>query len=130
MPMTYQAANTYLNNLARGSSVSSFTPYIGLSTTPPNRSGGNITEPPAAFGYARVKLSSQVESALDGVIQNGSVIYFPEATSNWGTCTHYVIYTAAAGGSVMAYGALDNPITPEAGKLSFIPAQGLRLGLE
>lgn len=41
--------------------------YIGLSSTAPNISGGNVTEPLSNSGYKRVKLENLSEPA-DGVI--------------------------------------------------------------
>ncbi len=132
MPLTYAIANTYLNHLVRGGSLTSLTPYIGLSTTAPNREGKNVTEPPESAGYARMPLTSRMEYPSLGFSQNNEIIYFPEATASWGTCTHYVIFAGSATNQnalVLAYGALDNPITPEKGKLSIIPIDSLRLSL-
>ena len=92
--------------------------YIALSTTSPNSDGSNFTEPATASGYARsiIGLSgtsaTQVMSApASGASSNSSIIFFPEATSSWGTVTHFGLYTAATGGSLVLYGTLTNPIT-------------------
>lgn len=61
--------------------------YIGLSSTAPNISGGNVTEPLSNSGYKRVKLENLSEPA-DGVITNEQAISFDESTANWGTMSH------------------------------------------
>lgn len=43
--------------------------YIGLSKTEPNETGGNVTEPETAAGYARVELNSLGEP-VDGLVTN------------------------------------------------------------
>ena len=79
--------------------------YIGLSSTAPNISGGNVTEPLSNSGYKRVKLENLSEPA-DGVITNEQAISFDESTANWGTMSHFVIYDALEAGNLLMYDTL------------------------
>jgi hypothetical protein len=96
---------------------SSYTPkttfYVGLSTTTPTESGSGVTEP-SGGAYARVAVTkSNFLTAASGELVSNSHVTFPEATADWGTCTHFVIYDAATAGNFMDYGKLvdsgDNP---------------------
>lgn len=117
--LTYDGANALLNCLTgRAQTYPYSTVYVGLSTTQPNRYGGNITEP-EGNGYARVLLGTALQaqtqkmSAADlGATANSEIIYFPEATGSWGTCTHFCLFSAAEGGTCIAYGLLTDEIAP------------------
>ena len=87
--------------------------YIGLSSTAPNISGGNVTEPLSNSGYKRVKLENLSEPA-DGVITNEQAISFDESTANWGTMSHFVIYDALEAGNLLMYDTLSTPRNVEA----------------
>ena len=127
MPLTYKAANLFLDHLVgtdliegRGTSV-----HIGLSSTAPNRDGSGYTEPAAATGYARVGIGKNtnlqcMEKAKSGAATNESTIFFPEAMASWGKLTYYLLFDAATGGNLLAYGPLDDPISPEKGKVPII----------
>lgn len=81
--------------------------YIGLSSTAPDVSGTNVTEPSTSgTGYARVQLTDLNEPS-DGKVTNKNIISFPSSTTAWGTMTHYVIYDAASGGNLLMYGNLS-----------------------
>ena len=43
--------------------------YLGLSRTEPNVSGGNVSEPAASGGYARIKLTN-LSQPSNGVVTN------------------------------------------------------------
>lgn len=64
---------------------------VGLSTTTPTSSGGNIKEPAASTGYQRVSLPL-FGAASNGAVANVEEIEFPVFTSDAGTATHYVLY--------------------------------------
>ena len=102
--------------------------YIGLSSTAPNISGGNVTEPLSNSGYKRVKLENLSEPA-DGVITNEQAISFDESTANWGTLSHFVIYDALAAGNLHMYDALSTPRNVEAATIVTIKANSLTLTL-
>lgn len=99
MAVSTEYANTILSGIFNGAT-------IGLSTTTPNKAGGNITEPAASAGYARVQASQGSFQASNGSISNKAYIYFPEATGSWGTVTHLCVY----GGNTLRYfGAFTTP---------------------
>lgn len=102
--------------------------YIGLSSTAPNISGGNVTEPLSNSGYKRVKLENLSEPA-DGVITNEQAISFDESTENWGTMSHFVIYDALEAGNLLMYDTLSTPRNVEAATIVMIKANSLTLTL-
>lgn len=102
--------------------------YIGLSSTAPNISGGNVTEPLSNSGYKRVKLENLSEPA-DGVITNEKAISFDESTANWGTMSHFVIYDALEAGNLLMYDTLSTPRNVEAATIVTIKANSLTLTL-
>lgn len=102
--------------------------YIGLSSTAPNISGGNVTEPLSNSGYKRVKLENLSEP-VDGVITNEQAISFDESTANWGTMSHFVIYDALEAGNLLMYDTLSTPRNVEAATIVTIKANSLTLTL-
>ena len=102
--------------------------YIGLSSTAPNISGGNVTEPLSNSGYKRVKLENLSEPA-DGVITNEQAISFDESTANWGTMSHFVNYDALETGNLLMYATLSTPRNVEAATIVTIKANSLTLTL-
>lgn len=102
--------------------------YIGLSSTAPNISGGNVTEPLSNSGYKRVKLENLSEPA-DGEITNEQAISFDESTANWGTMSHFVIYDALEAGNLLMYDTLSTPRNVEAATIVTIKANSLTLTL-
>lgn len=93
------------------------TVYVGLSTTTPNDDGSGITEP-AGGAYARVAVTNNATNwpaAAGGAKSNGTVIQFPQATATWGTVTHFVLFDADVGGTVLVTGALDTERTVQTG---------------
>ena len=102
--------------------------YIGLSSTAPNISGSNVTEPLSNSGYKRVKLENLSEPA-DGVIANEQAISFDESTANWGTMSHFVIYDALEAGNLLMYDTLSTPRNVEATTIVTIKANSLTLTL-
>lgn len=102
--------------------------YIGLSSTAPNISGGNVAEPLSNSGYKRVKLENLSEPA-DGVITNEQAISFDESTANWGTMSHFVIYDALEAGNLLMYDTLSTPRNVEAATIVTIKANSLTLTL-
>ena len=82
---------------------------IALSTTTPTDAGGNITEPNAGYGYARVSVTNngtEWPAASSGEKKNANTILFAQASGGaWGDVTHFVIYDGA---TPKIWGALDN----------------------
>lgn len=102
--ITTTRANDILNGLFRGSNV-----YIGLSTTVPNTSGGNFTEPDSATGYKRYLLNSAyMNQASSKQISNNATLFLYESDDNAATVNvGYVgLFSAPSGGTPYFVGAL------------------------
>ncbi len=94
---TTTVKNQVMNAIFRGATTSfpaTFT--IALSTTAPNASGGNISEPASSTGYKRVT-GVTFSTASSGKISNTALIEFPTFTSAAGKLTHYVLYHPSTG---------------------------------
>lgn len=102
--------------------------YIGLSTSAPNVSGGNVTEPTGG-DYARVQLSSLAASGTAGVVTNNAAVSFPESSAAWGTMTHFVIFDASTGGNLLMYDTLSTARAVEANTIVTIKTNSLTLTL-
>ena len=124
------------------------TTYLALSTTAPNADGPNVHEPDeggADNGYVRIPVryniisgtqqhvanfpsSPTYDSGTDKYsITNIRDIYFYEATSSWGTITHFAIYDSLTGGNMLAYGQLTNSITPAANTIPVVRTGNLTI---
>ena len=119
MAFTYTGSENLLKGMT-GKTSNGLLPncYIALSTTEPSADGTNFTEPSSVNGYARAIIGLNGQAAtqvmgnpVNGSITNADIIFFPEATASWGTITHFGLFTAATGGTMMVYGALTTPIT-------------------
>lgn len=100
--------------------------FIALSTADPTVDGSGVSEP-SGNGYARKNVVTgyglnnnqhafgnvTYDDLTDTVtISNQYEIQFPKATGSWGTITHFALYTASSGGTMIAYGSLTNSISP------------------
>lgn len=125
----------FLNDLLRG--VSPGWPaalYVGLSTTAPTQTGGNITEI-AWTGYARQPLTrgtgtwaAAAWDAVDARIESASAVLvdFGAAGSGVsGTAVAMVIYDAVSGGTPLAWIDLASPTTITTGNPVTIPIGNL-----
>jgi hypothetical protein len=143
--LTNYAANAILDELTGRTATLNFSDvYVGLSTTEPTVSGGNITEPAkgATTGYNRILLGSNASSltqlmnaATNGTTTNNQIIKFDEVLASWGTLTHFVLFNSKTGGSALAFGEILNdsgvatPITPAINSMPIIRAGGLTISL-
>lgn len=123
MPFSLYARNKVLEHVHGKTSFTMPTAYIGLSTTTPNGSDGNVTEP-VANGYARVTTSGATWAAASaGAIDSSAAITFPTATgAGWGTVTHVVAYDAASSGNLLWWDDLAAPQAIASGVTFSIPA--------
>ena len=133
MPITTNTANAVINHLVgRTNSINvAGTVYLALSTTTPTAAGGNVTEP-VGNGYSRKLLGNYNQSytqlmgaAASGQSENSEEIHFNKATGSWGTITHVCLYTAATGGTLLAYGALTESKAVTEGDVMVIDAGDL-----
>lgn len=108
MPFSLYARNKFLDHVHGKAAFAMPTVYVGYSTTTPNATDGNITEP-AGGAYARVAVpAASWAAAASGAITNTAQINFPTATGSWGTVTHFAAYDAATGGNVLFWGTVPN----------------------
>ena len=109
--------------------------YLALSTTEPTINNSNVTEP-VGNGYARISISKFMAApALSSdstvtEITNNKEIHFNEATGNWGTITHFALYTSSTGGTPLYVGALTQAITPTANTVPLIKVGQLKITLK
>lgn len=83
--------------------------YVGLSTTTPTETGTNVTEP-VGGAYARVSTGAadwnSATAADPSISDNANAVTFATATADWGTVTHFGLFTGSTGGTVQIWGAL------------------------
>jgi hypothetical protein len=113
MPLSLYARNKILDHIHGEAAFTSPTVHIGLSTTTPNGTDGNVTEP-SGNGYARVATSASTwGAAASGAITNAQAITFPTATgAGWGTVTHVVAYDASTTGNLLWWGSITSQSVP------------------
>lgn len=131
---------TYFKNLIMGNIFQTKTTpaiptkyYIGLSSTEPTLTGGNVTEPSTSgTGYSRIQLTS-LSSPAEGVITNTSDIKFNESQTDWfvagSPATHYIIYDAQTGGNLLMYNELTKSRIIESNTIATINASSLQIKL-
>jgi hypothetical protein len=99
--------------------------YLGLSSTTPTTSGGNITEPTTG-GYARIAVTgSMFNAASNGTITNSIALAWPAATSGgYGAAITYFFATdtASGAGTVKWYAPLPMSKTIAVGDSLQLPA--------
>lgn len=95
MPLATLGESTILNALLTGR-------FLSLHTADPTIGGNEV----AGGAYARVAYGYVLTGTNPTVAGNPANIEFPAATANWGTVTHVGVYTAATGGTLLAYAPL------------------------
>ena len=137
MSMTTVAKSTFLNGLVGKTSTGLVLSncYIGLSSTAPNADGSGFTEPTAAE-YARGIVGMESQSGTQvmgapsaGSITNNKILYFPEALSDWGTLTHFGLFTSASGGVPVIYGTLSASVHVTADHVPLFRVNSLTLSV-
>lgn len=99
--ITQRGANLLLDVLT-GRSYAQVSAYAGLSSTKPTTAGGNFTEPTAAE-YARVLVGTYngnvkaFSAANEGKAATTSIIYFPEARSQYPRLTYIGLFNSPSG---------------------------------
>lgn len=115
MGFTYTAKNTILNAMTGRVNYATLAPtcMIGVGVM----EGDVFTEPDATTGYARTLLgnyqsqdSKCMGEPVQGNIKNNKIIYLPEAISDWGTITHFGLFSSASASEPFFTGELKNPI--------------------
>lgn len=77
--------------------------YVALFTAAPSDSGGGTEV--SGGSYARQSVTLTISGTTTSAT-NSSVITFPDATSTWGTITHFAIFDAVTSGNMLTWGAL------------------------
>ncbi|RKY08075.1 MAG: hypothetical protein DRP65_09585 [Planctomycetota bacterium] len=100
-----------LNHFFGKSTYTAETIYVGLSSTEPTSTGGNVTEP-SGGAYARVQTAASdwnsATAADPSETTNANEIAFAEATADWLSGADLgwaVFYSAASGGTFLGFGA-------------------------
>jgi len=108
---------------------------IGVSTTSISDDGTGATEPGGA--YARIEASNN--QSADGwsvpalvstyhTVHLRRAITFAEATVDWGTITHFMVYDDG-GTNMLGFGALDSSKTVASGDTAEFPSGSLEIRL-
>src|SRR5438876_10634250 len=111
MGTTNYLAKAILKHVLNLDSLSSGV-FLALGTSAPSvtdedswsgeLSGSGYERQPVSFSNA-----TGVESSL-----NTSDVWFPEATANWGSVSHYALWSAKSGGKLLLYAPLGTPPSP------------------
>ena len=139
--ITTTFSNYILNKLFAQSATNPDWPsgacYLGLSTSEPDASGNNFTEPATlGTGYKRINIKDLMSPANEQSITNHTEIHFLEAQTNWGLIKYFGIF-AASSGSVppIFWGAINEEngevlgAEVNAGNVAIIPAEQLTVTL-
>ena len=94
--------------------IKSGTPHLALFTSSPNASGGG-TE--VGGSYTRRPITYGAISG--GVMSNSAAMSFTNLPT--ATITHYAVMSAATGGTMHCYGALNTPVSATTGDQLNIP---------
>lgn len=125
MALSNNYADLVLNDLYRDEVV-----YLALYTS--NPTAADTGTEVSGGGYVRQEITFTAPATEGGkrTIKNIGEIAFPAAEANWGTITHVGIRTAATGGTLISFSALNSPRTILAGdRMVFLVDNGvIRLG--
>jgi hypothetical protein len=95
--------NALINATLRNTAYSSpATVYVGLFTSDPTDAGTG-TE---CTGGAYARKSMAFNAPSNGASTNSAAVEFDQATSSWGTITHFGILDALTSGNLLYHGAL------------------------
>lgn len=103
--------------------------YVALSTADPGEDGASIAEP--SDGYARI-ITAPADWTVSsgGAISNANEIAFAEASGDWGSITHFALFSAITGGDFLGYGTLDTPKGVTSGDTVKFPVGDLDVDLD
>jgi hypothetical protein len=113
-----------------GTALPNSATHIGLYTTNPDDAGAGGTEV-SGGSYARVAFArngtnwGSSAAGAPSTIENLLAVTFTTATASWGTVTGWGYFTAASGGSVLFWAALDTSKAVGSGDTAEFAAGGL-----
>ena len=112
MPFSTAIDNSILDHFLTKATWSARTAnatWLGLSSTTPTKSGGNVTEP-SGGAYARIQLTAaEVDAAASSATSNNAEQAFAQASADWVSgvnLTHLVIYDASSAGTFIGFKSL------------------------
>jgi len=81
--------------------------FVSLHTAAPGDTGANEV---AGGAYARQGPVSFANAGTNPTVaSNTAILQYPVATTNWGTITHFGIWSAATAGTFLAWAAVTTP---------------------
>lgn len=106
--------------------------HVGLSSTLPTATGGNITEP-SGGSYARVATTgASWTNAAAGALSNAVNLTFPKATADWLSAAvlgYAVLFDASTGGNMVAFAPITDAREAKNNDQLSIPAGELDITL-
>lgn len=82
--------------------------FLSLHTADPGPTGASEV---SGGGYARQSVSFTNSGSNPTTASNSALVQFPVATVAWGSITHFALWTAVSGGSVVVYAPVTTPKT-------------------
>ena len=102
---------------------------VGLSRADPGEDESGLDEPGGS--YERIETEAfDWNYSLNGEITNAWEFLFPEATTDWGLITHFVLFDEDYGGTMIMYGLLDTPFNVVTGYQPSFVANALSITLD
>jgi hypothetical protein len=92
--------------MTTGTATRPTTWYIGLFTAAPSDAGGGTEV--STGGYARQAVAFNAAASPGGTTSNSGAVSFTAAGANWGTITHFAIFTASTAGNMLWEGPLTS----------------------
>jgi len=80
--------------------------FVALFTSNPTDAGTGVEVTGGAYARRQISFTAPSQVNERGQISNNVEIRFPIATADWGTVTHFAIFTALTGGNMLAHGAV------------------------
>jgi hypothetical protein len=102
--------------------------YIGLFTAAPSDTGGGTEV--SGGSYARVQTVGKWATPASGSVASNAVITFPTASADWGTVTHFALFTASTAGTMVAWGNLGTSKVVGTGDTPSVASGALTITLD
>lgn len=80
--------------------------FVSLHTADPGDAGANEV---SGGAYARQPVTFVNSGANPTLARNNANVQYPAASANWGTITHFGLWSAASGGTFYISGAMTTP---------------------
>jgi hypothetical protein len=101
------------------------TAYVSLHTADPGDSGANEISGGAYARQGAVTFANAGNNPT--VASNSAIITFPVATADWGTITHFGVWSASTAGTFRGSGAVATPKTVSNGDTARFAAGALTI---